>query len=407
MRSRALSVASRKPSAGMSAYSVWPYFIGMAFLVAVAALPIFVPADTPPNPKAARITALDGLRGFLALAVFFHHAAINRQYLVDGIWALPPSRLYTLLGQVSVAMFFMITGFLFWSRLIKERSTTNWLRLYIGRIFRLVPLYLATAIAGLLIVLVSSKFELAVPFTQFACELLGWFSMGFAGPVAVNNFEQAPLLLSGLTWTLRYEWFFYLSLPLLALIAGRTWHMPFAVISLAISLLYLFFYGGPAITAPPSECIALFLVGMTSASLIQAGLVSKPSDALASLLVAILLCVVFLGFTSSHSAGATLLLGVAFYLLASGCSFFGLLTSRPARRLGDVSYGIYLLQGLAIFLVLDSVRVDAFRSPSVYWAAVLVCAVVLVAAATVAHAWIERPGIELGKRLGMGVAGKS
>jgi peptidoglycan/LPS O-acetylase OafA/YrhL len=391
----------------MSAYSAWPYFVGMAFLLAMAAIPALRAADTPPNPKAARVTALDGLRGFLALAVFFHHAAINQQYLVHGTWALPPSRLYTLLGQVGVAVFFMITGFLFWSRLIKDRGSADWLRLYIGRAFRLVPLYLAAATAGLLIVLVSSSFELKVPFMQFARELLGWFSMGFAAPGAVNNFDQAPLLLSGLTWTLRYEWYFYLSLPLLALVAGRTrLHLPFAAISLAICLLYLFLYGGPAITAPPSECIALFLVGMTCASLIQAGLASGLSNTLASILVAILICAVFLGFNSSHSAGATLLLGGAFYLVASGCSFFGLLTSRPACRLGDVSYGIYLLQGLAIFVVLDSVRIGIFSSPSVYWAAVLLCAAVLVAMATATHAWIERPGIELGKRIGIGFAGK-
>jgi peptidoglycan/LPS O-acetylase OafA/YrhL len=383
----------------MSAYSAWPYFLGMALLLAIVATPVFKAADTPPNPKTSRMTALDGLRGFLALAVFFHHAAINQQYLVAGIWALPPSRLYTLLGQVGVAMFFMITGFLFWSRLIKEKGGADWLRLYIGRALRLMPLYLAAATVGLLIVLVSSEFELRVPFTQFAGELLGWFSMGFAGPSAINHFDQAPLLLSGLTWTLRYEWYFYLSLPLLALLAGRTWHLPFAAISLAISLLYIQLRGGPAVTAPPSECIALFLVGMTCASLIQVGLPAKLSDALASFLVAILVCVVFLGFSSSHNAGATLLLGGAFYLIASGCSFFGLLTSRPARRLGDVSYGIYLLQGLAIFLVLDSVRIGAFGSPLVYWAAVLVCAAVLVAVATITHAWIERPGIEFGKRL--------
>jgi peptidoglycan/LPS O-acetylase OafA/YrhL len=391
----------------MSAYSVWPYFVGMVLLLAVAATPVCSGADTPPSPGRGRVVALDGLRGFLALAVFFHHAAINQQFLADGSWALPPSRLYTLLGQVGVAVFFMITGFLFWSRLIKEGGKTAWTRLYIGRVFRLVPLYLGVAAAGLLIVLVNSKFQLKVAPAQFARELLGWFSMGFAGPTSVNDFDQAPLLLSGLTWTLRYEWYFYLSLPLLAVVASRTWlRLPFAAISLAISLLYLYLQAGPAITAPPAECIALFLIGMTSASLIQVGMSPTLSNSFASILVGILVWAVFLGFDSSHGTGATLLLGGAFYLIASGCSFFGLLTSRPARRLGDVSYGIYLLQGVAIFLVLDSVRVAAFRSPLVYWAAVLLCAMVLIAAATVTHAWIERPGIEIGKRLGTGFAGK-
>ncbi len=391
----------------MDAYSVWPYFLGMGLMLAIVAAPVFGAADVPPNPKVARVVPLDGLRGILALAVFFHHAAINQQFLADGRWALPPSRFYTLLGQVGVAVFFMITGFLFWSRLIKEERNTDWLHLYIGRAFRLAPLYVAVAVAGLLIVLGSSKFELRVRPLQFGRELLSWFSMGFARPSSINGFDQAPLLLSGLAWTLSYEWCFYFSLPLLALVVGRgRLHLAFAGTALAISLLYVYLHTAPAITAPPSECVALFLVGMTCASLIQAGMAPALPDFTGSILIALLVCTVFLGFSSSHSAGATLLLGVAFYLVASGCSFFGLLTSRPARRLGDISYGTYLLQGLAIFLVLDSVRTDAFRRPWVYWAGVSICALVLVAVATVTHAWIERPGIDFGKRLSLRLRAK-
>ena len=96
------------------------------------------------------------------------------------------------------------------------------------------------------------------------------------------------------------------------------------------------------------------------------------------------------------------MLGIAFYLIASGCSFFGLLTSRPARRLGDVSYGIYLLQGLvftAAFAV-QPVRDFALASGLGHWCIVLLCGALLIAAATAVHVGIERTGIELGKRVG-------
>lgn len=43
------------------------------------------------------------------------------------------------------------------------------------------------------------------------------------------------------------------------------------------------------------------------------------------------------------------LLGAAFYLGSSGPILFGILTSQPARRLGDISYSVYLLLlGLAL-----------------------------------------------------------
>ena len=126
----------------VSTYSIWPYFACTAFLLIICGSPLFKAADVPPNPGRARISTLDGLRGFLALGVFFHHAAIYHEYLLDQQWRLPPSRFYSLLGQVGVAMFFMITGYLFWSRVVTERGRLDWLQLYIGRVFRIGPLYL-------------------------------------------------------------------------------------------------------------------------------------------------------------------------------------------------------------------------------------------------------------------------
>lgn len=98
----------------MEFYSIWPYFAGMVLLLALASAPFFAIADTPPNPRGDRLSNLDGLRGFLAFGVFFHHSAIYHQYFQDGQWVLPPSCFYTLIGPACVALFFMITGYLFW-----------------------------------------------------------------------------------------------------------------------------------------------------------------------------------------------------------------------------------------------------------------------------------------------------
>ena len=102
----------------MSYYSIWPYFLGTAIFMLFASTPILKAADTPPSSVPSRIHTLDGLRGFLALAVLFHHGAIYHGYLKTGIFALPPSRFYTDLGEAGVAMFFMITGYLFWGQIL-------------------------------------------------------------------------------------------------------------------------------------------------------------------------------------------------------------------------------------------------------------------------------------------------
>jgi peptidoglycan/LPS O-acetylase OafA/YrhL len=387
----------------MSEYSIWPYFVGMAFLLLIVASPLFKAADVPPNPHGPRISTLDGLRGFLALGVFFHHAAIYHEYLLDDRWQLPPSQFYSLIGQVGVAIFFMITGYLFWSRLIADRGRPNWLQLYIGRVFRIGPLYLFAVGTALVIVFARLGLHLNVPALQFIKELVHWLSLGFLGLEDINGYPNAVRLLAGVTWSLHYEWVFYLSLPLLALAAGHAkLHLPFAAGGLAISLVYVAMHSGFADTSPRSVCVALFLVGMTCGSLARKGAAAKMADTLASVIVGMLICAVFIAFNSAYNVGVTLLLGGAFYLIASGCSFFGLLTSRPARRLGDVSYGIYLLQGLVLTVVFlnDRARDIALRSPLGHWSMVLLCAMLLVIIATATHVVIERTGIDIGKRVG-------
>ena len=99
-----------------------------------------------------RFPTIDGLRGYLALAVFLSHSSIWYFYVHSGRWDVPPSNFYTHLGQSSVALFFMITGFLFWSKLLDGRARPiDWSRLYFSRLFRLVPLYLVS-VACLIVV---------------------------------------------------------------------------------------------------------------------------------------------------------------------------------------------------------------------------------------------------------------
>jgi peptidoglycan/LPS O-acetylase OafA/YrhL len=381
-------------------YSIWPCFAATAFLLLLAACPAFNAADVPPNPDGPRISTLDGLRGFLALGVVFHHGAVYHQYLLDGIWHAPPSQFYDLIGPVGVAMFFMITGYLFWTRLVEHKGRVDWLQLYVGRAFRIGPLYLFAIAVALAIIAARSGFDLKVPPIEFAKQLSHWLALGFLKLPDINDYDYSSLVLANVTWTLRFEWAFYASLLLLAVVAGRgKLHLPFAAAALIVCLVFVAVHAQPTHNAYMTAYAAQFLLGMTSGSLIREGMAGRIPDKLASLIAAALMCVVFIGFDSVFHSVALVLIGIVFYLIASGCSLFGLLTGRPARRLGDVSYGIYLLQGLVFTLVFSSAwaRSIALSSPLGHWCIVLLCATLLVALATATHVLIERPGIELGK----------
>ncbi|EON2365503.1 acyltransferase family protein, partial [Shigella flexneri] len=79
-----------------------------------------------------RNNQIDGMRGFLAIFVLIHHAAIWNGYLSSGVWEAPSSNLLANLGQVGVSFFFMITGYLFFSKIIS--GDQDWTRLYVSRL---------------------------------------------------------------------------------------------------------------------------------------------------------------------------------------------------------------------------------------------------------------------------------
>ena len=381
----------------MDFYSAWPFFVCIAALLVLASTPVFAAADAPGSQ--GRLATLDGLRGFLALAVVFHHAAIYRGFLMHGRWEMPPSHFYVQLGPFGVAMFFMVTGYLFWSQLIQKDGRPDWLRLYVGRVFRIGPLYLAAIAAMLAVVMVGTGFRLNVRPAQLASQVGAWSMLGFLPGPDVNGYPVTGLLLAGVTWTLRYEWLFYLGLPAAALAARccRT-HLAPVLIGLAACFLIMVLQpGSPALTQKAAFA-ALFLSGMACASLHKHGLAAPLPAAVSSALVLALVAASF-WFPAIYAAGPILLLGGAFYLITSGCTVFGLLASVPARRLGDISYGIYLLQGLALAAVLrpGPMRAAALASPAGHWLLVMLGTAVLVLVALAAHVAIERPGIALGK----------
>jgi tRNA A-37 threonylcarbamoyl transferase component Bud32 len=79
------------------------------------------------------LCGIDGLRGYLAFGVFVHHSIITWIFLRTGVIDFPPSNFYSMLGQGSVALFFMITGFLFWSRLLAQGRNHDWLAFGVSR----------------------------------------------------------------------------------------------------------------------------------------------------------------------------------------------------------------------------------------------------------------------------------
>ncbi len=381
----------------MDFYSVWPAFVCAALLVALASTPLLRGLDATPSTRARRMSQIDGLRGFLALAVFFHHAPIYQSFEMTGGWWLPRLRFYQTLGPLGVSMFFMVTGFLFYGKLLDENGRPDWIRLYIGRLARIAPLYLA-ALALMLATIAISSPHLHVSLRELARQVGSWLLLGYGRQVDINGYRDTWTLDAGVTWTLHYEWLFYAALVPLGWVVGRARSRTAPLTLAALAACLAWAAVTPASELPPTwpVLLSMFGVGMSCAVVERSRRRPAAGGPAGALLVLVALGATF-AFPGLYGFATTVLLGTAFSLIVLGNTLFGLLTSRAATRLGDISFGIYLLQAPALAAVFAVAPVGLKRSPPGFWVCVFASVVLLVAAASLAHILVEKPGIAAGR----------
>jgi peptidoglycan/LPS O-acetylase OafA/YrhL len=336
---------------------------------------------------AGRFGALDGFRGFLASGVFVHHAVVNYGYAQSGVWAKPTGRLYEALGGDCVLYFFMITGLLFWSKCLKGGGHIDAKSLVVSRIKRIMPAYLASA--GLLFaaVAIRSQFRVRVPLSVLCAAIGRWLCGGLLGSPDING--VSPVTINGaVTWTLQYEWVFYLLLPVIAIFAT---HRRFpGLLLIAFALAFATRHLGLGISI---GLVARFLVGMSVAHL----LVLRPalraaSGPLASAVV--LACLVTAAALRVPRPLAALLMCVAFTGIVYGNDVFGLLRTRAAVCLGHVSYSLYLMHCIVLYAAIQGLSATvplASLSPSQFWIFCLPIAVAVVLVAGLSYRLFEHP----------------
>jgi len=391
----------------LSVTSILPYFAISALLLAIgwaiSRKSSFYRRLLETEEASIRFHPLDGLRGFLAFGVFFHHAVISYYYYAHGRWEVPPSRFYTLLGQVGVACFFMITAFLFWTKGLRDGTSLRVQPMLWSRLCRLVPMYLFSMACVFAVAVAVTGFELREPATTLALQALTWLSFGFANPDELNGLSRSAIINGGVQWSLAYEWLFYLFLPLGLIFARGPGFVLIAVVASA------------CIQAFSSTALEWNFVFGALAAVLAAEYRLPGARVWNSKLVALLvvgaIVLTFSMFDRGYGLPQAALLFSAFFCIANGNDLFGLLTCRAARLLGAVSYSIYLMHAIVMFVALR--LVDRFApistiAPENYWAVVAGCGVALVVICSVTYRWIEHPLMKLpmpgwlGGRVGTG-----
>lgn len=367
--------------------SLIPFFIAMG--VALLACVVLGNLYGKP-PTQGRFVAVDGLRGYLALSVFLHHSVIWYYYMHAGRWDLPPSRFYTHLGQSSVALFFMITAFLFFTKIMDGRKTgIDWTRLLVGRFMRLAPLYLFAMVIMLILIAWTTHGQLRVPSSNLAAAVASWMSFSIPGRPDINT-VPGTLVTSGVTWSLVYEWYFYLALPALALLfrAG----VPPLYLGLSVASIAAFSAWGLEL-----KIAQAFLGGMVASVLVRSpGFCRYARKGVFSLVILGCAYLVVTDYISAYERRPLALLSVIFVLIAAGNDLFGILSRASSRVLGELAYSIYLLHGIVLFITFQLLlNADVIRamSPEAHWLLIVALTVALVLICFATFRWIETPGM--------------
>ena len=333
-----------------------------------------------------RQTPLDGLRGILCFAVLCHHAMVTFSFLGTGQWRVPPTHFYWLLGQTPVTLFFCVTAFLFWSRVVAQDGELPLRPFLQARCFRIVPLYLLSVLLALAAAFPLMRWEAG---TSLA-DLSTLFSLGCRQWGKVGGVEMSQVN-AQVTWTLRYEWMFYLLLPVLALAARdsrharRLWLLPLAaVVWIGINPACFFAPGILAVYACQRPGLAAFLRSRGAGGMVLLTLAAFP-------------------WITGDSFGypALVLTTLIFLPVAAGNSFFGVLNWRGLRLMGLVSYSVYLLHGIALYAARPFLAA-AMRLPEQralwWWGAVAASAGAVLLICLGTYRWVELPFIRLERR---------
>lgn len=289
--------------------------------------------------------SLDGLRFLCITAVIWHHTPVWQEIENTG-------RLVSR-GFVGVDFFFVLSGYLITTLLLREKSVTGRLNLrgfYWRRALRILPIYY-------LVVTVAGLYAIAIKSDPNAPGLLPYYYLFLA------NFLIGDINYLTPTWSLSVEEQYYLLWPALLLVLPQRWIVPALLLLIAVNVaaaMDLFTpFGISAIQLPN---LSLAIEGATYAPILLGSLAAvllhfpRSFSQIAPLLRprlaplgGLLLLLVLLGWLPSKLEGWPNLivhLLMTFTLMTlvirEDNGLASVLKLRPIVRIGQVSYGIYL-----------------------------------------------------------------
>ncbi|WP_374468797.1 acyltransferase family protein [Phenylobacterium sp.] len=323
----------------------------------------------------AEVRSIQYLRGFAAFGVLVFHAAER----AGGHFGL---------GAAGVDVFFVISGFIMW--VVTCRRPPSPAQFLIRRAQRIVPLYWGLT---LLVVGVALSAPWIFPAMEVTAEAV--VKSLFFVPYRDHTGLVAPLVIPG--WTLNYEMFFYVlfAAGLLAPVRLRPWLVSAALLAL-VAIRPLGDVQNPLWATYTNPLLLEFGAGIWLGKAWAEGRLPGVRTGWA-LVVAGLLGFAVAGVSGVDVERARFLIwGVPALLLVAGAVAIerqgAVPNLKPLQALGDASYSLYLVHGLAISAVVRLLDMAGLASPPLILAGGLIAGVI---AGLVTYQLVEKPLMRL------------
>jgi len=348
--------------------------------------------------------ALDGIRGIAILMVLLLHVALGwlaALCTVQNTADMPPTFILPPwlaaiagAGGYGVTLFFVVSAFTLTTRAGHDRG--GFRNYALRRLARVGPGYW---LAGLLYTLpIGLAPRLLAPqgVTPSDMAIAALFGSVWQGGPALAVVPGG--------WSVCCEMAFYLALPILVrAIEGRIWRAV-ALTGFSVAIAHVYAHhgsGGVARYVNPAEQAPVFLCGVTAAVIaMRIRLWSIRGAVFALLAVAIVglpMLKIWQWYALPHIVFAVVVSGAVALSAASPPAW---LASRPMRRLGQVSYSMYLVH---FALLAASLHIAIRLLPALGWQTMLMHFALTVSAsfalACVTYAVIEAPMIQWAARL--------
>jgi exopolysaccharide production protein ExoZ len=338
-----------------------------------------------------RVPSMEGVRGLAVLLVFFvHFDAIFKRYLVDGSPGAGVSWFLGLVGNSGVDIFFVLSGYLIYGVVI--RRPVSYRAFVARRAARIYPAFLCV-LAIYLALSSLAPAERRMPG--------GWEANGLHVLANVmllpGLFPITPIIT--VAWSLSYEFFFYVSIPLLVAALGlrsstRAGRVTWCLVTTAAGLLAALALGTHHVR------LVMFVAGILLHEALASPLTLLKGRAEWIVIAAFAVAVAAQSLQAEGWEVAKVLalfLGtfwLLLYVIGGDGPASMIFRWTPLRWLGNMSYSYYLVHGLALKLLAAVVGVVAPWGHGDVWVWVVLLPLsllVTLSVSTLLFAFVEKP----------------